>query len=205
MEKRNVQEEAWWASYEKHTGKPYSLIALAAGSFIDAWLFFFPPEIILSALVLARPKRWLFYTLFATFFTILGSYVGYIIGAFFFETFGTVIFSLLGEEEAILEQARLLYQDNAFWTLVLTGITPIPFVPFVMAAGFFKVNIFLFTVAVFFARFFRYGPIALLVALLGQRGVCFVSRALRASTYVGVFLAGLVLLGGAVLLVHVFY
>lgn len=205
MEHERIQKESWWGWYEKQTGKPHSLVLLAAGSFIDAWLFFFPPELILSALVLARPKRWLFYTAFATFFTILGSYVGYVIGAFFFETLGNVILSVLGEESTILEQARTLYAENAFWTLVLTGITPIPFVPFVMAAGYFQVNFFVFTVAVFFARFFRYGPIALLVALFGQKGFVWVRKTLQTSGKISIGIITAALVIGTVLLVHALY
>lgn len=200
-----IHEFPWWGRYEHFANSRWSVWVLAFASFIDAWLFFVPPELFLSALTLARPKRWLLYTAIATMSTLAGAYVGYMIGALFFETAGNAIINLLGEESSIINEAKQLYAENAFVTLVLTGLSPIPFVPFVIAAGFFNINLLTFTIAVLVARVFRYGPIALLVAVFGQKGVVWVHAALQASGRAGVIALVAVVAISVIVLVHAFF
>ena len=197
----NVDEKElprWWRWFEHHGDSFLARFALAIIAILDSIIIFFPPEIAISALVLAKPKKWLFYTLYATFFTVIGALITYTLGAFFFDTYGSFILNLVGGVEAYAA-TQDLFAGNIFWGIIFVGVTPIPWVPFLLAAGVFKVNIFIFLLGVVVARLFRFGVIAFIVAHLGQRGVALVYKIMRMMGTLGIVVSILIVIMLAVL------
>ncbi len=200
-----IQEEhiedlpAWWRWFERCENSFLAKAALALFAILDSIILFFPPEIVIAALVLAKPKKWIFYTVFATFFAAVGAVITYVLGAFFFDTFGNILLALVGGESAFVS-VQQLFELNLIWGILFVGVTPIPWVPFLLAAGVFKVNFGAFLIGVVLARIIRFGIIAFLVAHLGPHGVRLVLKGLKMFGTVGI----VVVILAAVLLAGVF-
>ena len=186
---------SWWRWFEHHGDSFLARVALAVIAMLDSIIIFFPPEIAISALVLAKPRKWIFYTLFTTFFTIVGALITYMLGVFFFDTYGSIILSLVGGAEAYAATQEIFSGNNVLWGIIFVGVTPIPWVPFLLAAGVYKVNIFVFVLGVVIARVLRFGIIAFIVAHLGQRGVALIHKTLRIMGTTGMIVSlGLVII-----------
>ena len=187
----------WWRWFEHHGDSFVGRSILAIFAVLDSIIIFFPPEIIIGALTLAKPKKWIFYTLFTTFFTTVGAVITYILGAFFFDTFGSALLALVGGAEAFAN-VQYVFDSNALWGIIFVGVTPIPWVPFLLAAGAFKINFWIFLAGVVLARIIRFGVIAFLVAHLGQPGLALVLRTLRAMGTAGaaIVVVGLIVAAG---------
>lgn len=191
----------WWRWFEHHGDGFVARTLLALFAILDSVIIFFPPEIIISALVLAKPKKWIFYTLYTTFFTTVGAIITYILGAYFFDTFGSSLLPLVGGAAAFAE-AQHVFDSNIVLGILFVGITPIPWVPFLLASGVFKVNFGLFLFGVVLARIIRFGIIAALVAHLGQRGLALVLKTLRVMGAAGIILVVAALIISSSLFVH---
>ncbi|MCW9054822.1 MAG: VTT domain-containing protein [Candidatus Pacebacteria bacterium] len=157
----------------------------AHGAYAKAWLFFLsftessflfiPPDILLIAILLAGSRQWMYYGLLTSVASILGAVFGYVVALFFYDTLGIHIVDFYHlKEEVVL--AQTLFNNNAFWVIFTAAFTPIPYKVFVLAAGFLKVNFFVFLVASIIGRSLRYIIIAYVVHLLGERAVKLLSR-----------------------------
>jgi len=191
------QMPRWWRWFEQCGDSFWGRVLLAIFAILDSIIIFFPPEIVIAALVLAKPRKWIFYTLFATFFAAVGAVITYILGAYFFDMFGSALLALVGGETAFIEVQELL-NLNALIGILFVGVTPIPWVPFLLASGVFKVNFGIFLFGVVLARIIRFGIIAFLVAHLGQRGLALVLKGMRIMGTTGIIVAiiAAIFLGG---------
>jgi membrane protein YqaA with SNARE-associated domain len=157
----------------------------AHGPYAKAWLFFFSftessflfiaPDVLLIAILLAGSRQWLYYGLLTTIASLLGAMFGYVISAFFFDTVGVRIVEIY-DLTVQLETARAAFADNAFWVIFLAAFTPIPYKVFVLGAGFFKINFFIFLFASILGRGLRYILIAYVVHVVGSRATALLSR-----------------------------
>lgn len=180
----------WWQWFEHHGDGFVGRSILAIFAILDSIIIFFPPEIMIAALTLAKPRKWIFYTLFATLFTTIGAIITYILGAYFFDVFGSAILSLVSGEAAFLE-VQTFFDSNLIAGILFVGVTPIPWVPFLLAAGAFKANFGVFLIGVVLARIIRFGVIAFLVAHFGQKGLSIVLKALKHMGTVGIVFVGI--------------
>lgn len=157
----------------------------AHGAYAKAWLFFLsftessflfiPPDLLLIAILLVSSRQWFYYATLTTIASVLGAVFGYAVAVFFFETIGVKIISFYNLEEYI-ELVRSLFSNNAFWVILTSAFTPIPYKVFVLGAGFLKINFFVFLTASLIGRMFRYFVIAYAVHLFGSRATSFLSR-----------------------------
>src|SRR3972149_8906851 len=74
----------------------YSTWALGVLSFCESSFFPVPPDVLLIALAVSKPRRSLFYSLVTSVMSVLGGVGGYIIGLFLFEAVGKRILTVLG-------------------------------------------------------------------------------------------------------------
>lgn len=91
-------------------------------SFVEAFIFPVPPEVMLAPMTLAQPKRWWKLASFSLVFSLLGSLVGYALGHFAWES----LRPLLGEHmrEVIDTWTGTLREDmNAHWLTMLGALT----------------------------------------------------------------------------------
>ena len=149
----------------------------AHGPHAKAWLIFFsfgeasffpiPPDILLIAILLAGASRWFQYALITTVTSALGGAFGYFVGIFFFGVAGKFIISFYGLEEEMFRVAQL-FEDNAFLTIFTAAFTPVPYKVFTIAAGFFKIDFWVFLLASIVGRGMRFFAIGYAVKLYGK-------------------------------------
>lgn len=139
------------------------LIAFAESSF-----FPIPPDPFQIGVTLAKPNRWKLFATHILIFSLLGGAFGYIIGYWFFESFGQplVNFYHLNEEVA---QVGGFFRDNVFWTVFISAVTPIPYKVFTISAGLFHANFIVFMIASFLGRGMRFFSVGYLVKVLGRK------------------------------------
>lgn len=152
-----------------HADSRRAAIALGFISFFEAIIFPIPPDFFLIAILAAnKARRWAYYSLITSVFSVLGGIVSYAIGYLFFDAFGEKIIELykVGDQ---FETARTLFQENAFWAVLVAAITPLPDKLFNLVAGLFKVNPLIFLAAYIIARSARFFLVGFIMKIFGIR------------------------------------
>lgn len=137
-------------------------------SFSESSFFPIPPDPFLMVYVFANPRNWIKYSTLVSVFSVLGGLFGYVIGFFFFDFFGQWLintYSLVDEFETV----RVLFSENAFWSVFVSAFTPIPYKIFTIASGFFVINIFSFLIASILGRSIRFFIVGFVSYLFGKR------------------------------------
>ena len=180
-------------------GHRHAPAALAAVSFAESSFFPIPPDVMLIPMVLAnRAKAWIYATI-ATVSSVIGGLAGYAIGYFVFEYIGQPILNFYHYAEKF-DQARHVFAENAFWILVVKGLTPIPYKILTIAAGVSHVELSTFIVASIIARALRFYLVAALLYWFGAPIRDFIEKRLTLVTTVFIVL----LVGGFVALRYIF-
>ena len=121
MHRRIYEWTIHWARTPRAT-QALALIAFAESSFFPV-----PPDVLLVAMCLARPKRSFFYAAVCALFSVLGGMLGYVIGYGLWEAVGPFFFSYVpGFTEGAFNRVASLYQENAFWTVFTSGFVRSP-------------------------------------------------------------------------------
>ena len=140
---------------------------LAALTFSESSFFPIPTVTFLIPILLVSAKRWLYYALFTTFFSVLGGIFGYFVGAFFFDTIGASIVSFYGLTEEMVE-VQSQFSRNAFLVVFIGAFTPLPYKVFVLSAGFLKVPFLSFILASILGRGLQFFAISFTLHLFGE-------------------------------------
>lgn len=154
----------------------YGNIALFVLSFIESIFFPVPPDVLLIALALGKPKKAFTFAAICSIGSVAGALVGYALGYYAwiaadgsFTGFAHFFFNNIpGFTEGLYFQIKALFDEWNFWVIFTAGFTPIPYKVFTITAGVFQMNLFMFIVASVIsrsARFFlvsgliwKYGP-----------------------------------------------
>ena len=116
-----------WA---KHKNAPAMLGGL---SFIEAFIFPVPPEMMLAPMCLAKPKSGFWYATISLSASMVGMFVGYAMGYFAIDLAMPLVEKM--GYAAKFESIKKDIVDNGFLLLLAAGFTPIPFKIFTIAAG----------------------------------------------------------------------
>ena len=136
-------------------GRPRALWALAGISFAESSFFPIPPDALLLPMVLAAPKKAWQIAMVCTTASALGGVLGYLIGAFLFESVGREVLAFYGYEDAFAAfQQR--YQDWGVWIVAAGALTPLPYKAITILSGAVGLNLPLFIVCSVLARGFRF-------------------------------------------------
>jgi membrane protein YqaA with SNARE-associated domain len=120
---------------------PMAVQALALIAFAESSFFPVPPDVLLIAMCIARPRRSYYYAAVCTAFSVLGGMLGYLIGYAVWEGVGPFFFSYIpGFTEGAFNKVASLYRENAFWTVFTAGFTPIPYKVFTITGGVCKIS-----------------------------------------------------------------
>ncbi len=166
----------WVIEWSAHRHARWALFGL---SFAEASFFPIPPDVLLVAMVLARPGSARAFAAIATVASILGGVVGYAIGLGLWALISGWTFShlgILGFTPDSFERVQSLYQQNAFLAVFSAGFTPIPYKVFTIGAGVFEVALGVFIAASVLGRGLRFFIVAELVGRLGPRVMPFIER-----------------------------
>ena len=146
----------------KLSSSHYALEWLFAISFIESSFFPIPPDIMLIPMILATPKKaWKIATC-CTIASVLGAYLGYAIGVYFFQLIAEPLLNFYGYLEKF-NQFKNLYTEYGAWIVFGAGITPFPYKIITIASGTVHLNLAVFTLASIAARGLRFFLIAWLL------------------------------------------
>lgn len=154
---------------------PYGGVALFALAFVEASFFFIPPDVLLIALCVGRPRRSLYFAGLCTVGSVLGGVFGYIIGYQLFEMLGRPIIEFYDAGEAF-RRVGDLYRENLVLALGTAGFTPIPYKVFTIAAGAFAVPFVPFVAISAVSRGARFFLVAGLIRIWGPQIRDFIDR-----------------------------
>lgn len=149
--------------------------ALALVSFTESSFFPIPPDPLLMALAISKPKRAIFYGIICTVASVLGGLMGYVIGAVAFEALGQPIIDFYGLQHAY-DELKIKFEDFAFLSILAAALTPIPYKVFTIAAGSFGLPLTPFLTASFLGRGLRFLTEAVLIRLFGEPIRGFIDR-----------------------------
>jgi membrane protein YqaA with SNARE-associated domain len=156
--------------------KPHAAVALVSCAFIEASIFPTPPDVLLVALGVTRPRRSILYALLVVCGSSAGALLGYTLGNSVFDVIGNRVITAVGASgqfDALLHD----YRTNALPVLVLAGFTSIPFMVFTIAAGFHSTvdpaTLFLGALC---GRMIRFLPIGVALFYLGPRVKYYLDR-----------------------------
>ena len=141
----------------------------------------------LIALILAKRSRWLYYTIIAISFSVLGGIAGYFVGLWFFDVIAQPLITTYGWHS---EFARISSQiDASGFVFVLIGaLTPIPYKIVALASGLGQISFVTFLVASIIGRILRLGLVGYLTYLVGPHALPVFRNHLLTLAYIFLFL-----------------
>ncbi len=138
----------------------------------------------LIILAISYPKRSLYYSTICTIGSVLGAYLGYLIGYVFYDTVGIKIIQFYGVENQI-NYVLDKYQENGFIAILTAAFTPIPYKVFTILAGFNKtIDLFTLTIASLIGRAGRFFLVGGLIYFIGPEVKTFIDKYLDKLTIV---------------------
>ena len=148
--------------------KPYAPWLMGAVSFAESSFFPIPPDTMLIPMSLARPERAWFYATLCTLTSVAGGVLGYVIGAYLYDTLGhwlIALYHLGGKVEAF----RDAYQCYGALIILIKGLTPIPYKIVTITSGFAGYNVALFVLFSIVARGTRFYLVAFVLHRYGPQ------------------------------------
>lgn len=114
---------------------PQAMSALFGISLAESSVFPIPPDVLLIAIVAARPAAWLQAAATCTAGSVIGAALGYGIGTAFMTTLGQPIVDFYGAQVQWDRVVGLYQGEWGIWFLGAAAFTPIPFKVATIAAG----------------------------------------------------------------------
>lgn len=189
-------------------GKRYAVPALFLLAFAESSFFPIPPDVLLIALCVGRPKRSFYFALVCTVGSVVGGLAGYAVGYWLwydaageFSRVARFFYDVVpGFTTERFEQVRVLYDRWDFWVVFTAGFTPIPYKIITISAGVFRIDLAMFAVASIVGRAGRFFLVGALLHWVGPRVKRFLEDYLELLTLAFVVL----LVGGFALVKYVF-
>ena len=180
-------------------GKPHASWILGTVSFVESSFFPVPPDVMLIPMSLARPDRAYFYATLCTVTSVAGGVLGYVIGAYLYDTVGLWLMQLYGYGDKI-DLFRAEYAKWGTWIILFKGMTPIPYKIVTISSGFAAYPIVPFILLSFVARGMRFYLLAFLLHRYGPQAREIIEKRLGFWVSVG----AVVIVVGFVLAVYAF-
>ena len=174
----------WTISKANHPKAPWFL---AFVSFIESSIFPIPPDIILILMIISnKAKSWI-YAIICTVSSVLGGIVGYLIGAFFFQTIGIFILETYNLIENF-DEIKSYYYKYGIWIVIIGGLTPFPYKLITITSGFFYLNFPIFILMSFISRGARFFIVAILLWYFGPSIKIYIEKHLNKLIILFLFL-----------------
>lgn len=168
----------FYAWMMRQAAGPYRLWVLGGISFAEASFFPIPPDVFLVPMALADRKRALFLAWICTIGSVLGGLLGYVIGAWLYDSIGHWLITLYGYGKDI-DAFRSAYAEWGTWIILLKGLTPIPYKLVAIASGFAGYDLALFFVLSIITRGIRFAVVAWLIYWFGEPVRHFIEKRLE--------------------------
>jgi membrane protein YqaA with SNARE-associated domain len=154
--------------FEKNADSKESMVFLKIIAFTESSFFPIPPDPFQMVLTLAKPDKWLKFARTILIYSVLGGLFGYVLGLWFFESFGQRLVDFYNLQEEFTKVGSFL-NDNAFWSIFISALSPIPYKVFTISAGLFKINLLIFVLASIVGRGLRFYLVGYLVQKFGRK------------------------------------
>jgi membrane protein YqaA with SNARE-associated domain len=175
---------------------PQALTALFIIAVAESSVFPIPPDVLLIAIVAARPGVWMRAAAICTAGSVIGGVIGYAIGAGLMATVGQSIIDFYSAQAAWDRVVEVYNGPWGVWFLVAAAFTPIPYKVATIAAGATMMPIVPFVIVSALGRAGRFVLVAGTLRLFGPR----VRRRLEANFDVAALLFFVLLVGGFLVL-----
>jgi membrane protein YqaA with SNARE-associated domain len=142
----------WTLHWSKTKYSNYALFGIA---FMGASFFPVPPSVLLIPLVIAEPKKWWKKALICTIGSVCGAFLGYAVGKIFYDTVGVKIVNFYNLQHFVATISEK-YANNAFLSIFIGSIMPIPYKAITITAGIFNISLPILTLASILGRSTRY-------------------------------------------------
>lgn len=154
---------------------PYGVWALFLLAVAESSFFPVPPDVLLIALTLSRPKRWFRYALICSVGSVLGGVIGYVIGLGLWEA-ARPLFIPYAFSQATFDRVVALYDKHDFWIVFIAAFTPIPYKAITITAGVCQISFVMFLVASVIGRSARFFLVAGLIRVFGEKMKTFIEK-----------------------------
>ena len=175
---------------------PQALTALFLIALVESSVFPIPPDVLLIAIVAARPRAWLRAAAACAAGSTIGAVVGYAIGSGFMATLGQPIVDFYGAQENWDRVVALYNGEWGIWFLAGAAFTPIPFKVATIAAGATQLSFAPFVVVSLVGRGARFVLVAAILRVFGAE----VRRRLEQHFDAAALLFLILLIGGFLVL-----
>ncbi len=162
-----------WVLHWAYT--PYGIPALFMISFAEASFFPIPPDVLLMALVLGKPKGWVKFSLDCLAGSVLVGVAGNALGGGIWELVDQWFFAYVFSPE-VFSGMVAKYDANAFLTVFTAAFTPIPFKVITIAAGVAQISIPMLVLASILGRGARFFAVAGLLGIFGTPMKAFIDK-----------------------------
>lgn len=164
----------WVLSWSERPQGPAALGVLA---FAESSFFPIPPDPLLIALALGKPRRAFWFATICSIASVLGGIAGYLIGWGVWSAVSGFFFNYVpGVTPEAFETVRSLYERWDFWAVFVAGFTPLPYKVFTLAAGVFQISLPIFVLASVTSRSARFFILAGLIYFFGPGIQGFIDR-----------------------------
>jgi membrane protein YqaA with SNARE-associated domain len=163
--RRSIRRLYDWTLHWAET--PQALSALFGIALAESSVFPIPPDVLLIAIVAARPSWWLRAATVCTVGSAVGAVLGYGIGSAFMATLGQPILDFYHAQPQ-WDRVVALYQGEwGVWFLAAAAFTPIPFKVATIAAGATDMPFVPFIVVATIGRAGRFVAVAAILRTFG--------------------------------------
>jgi membrane protein YqaA with SNARE-associated domain len=166
---------------------------------VESSFFPVPPDAMLVPMALARPDKAWFYATVCTLTSVAGGVLGYLIGAWLYDSVGLWLISLYGYGDKV-EAFRAAYAQWGGWIILLKGLTPIPYKIVTITSGFAGYNLLLFVLLSIIARGMRFYLVAFVLSRYGDQARAILEE--RLGFWVTIF--AVVLVAGIIAALYLF-
>ncbi|MEM7359557.1 MAG: YqaA family protein [Pseudomonadota bacterium] len=163
---------------------------LAGISFAESSFFPIPVDVMLAPMVLANhQKAWRLATI-TTITSVAGGCFGFLIGAFFFDAYGTQLIEYFNAQDTF-EGVKASYIEHGMLIVLLAGFTPVPYKIFTIASGVIGIAFLPFVLMSLVSRGARFFLVAGLIKLGGDKLEANIHRTVEWLGWGTLILAGL--------------
>lgn len=157
--------------------KPQSTVALSLLSAAESSFFPVPPDVLLIPLVYGKPKKWWYFALVCTVFSVIGGVIGWYIGYAGWEAVKDFFFNYVpGFTPENFDYVKNLYKDNALLAIFTAAFTPIPYKIFTITAGVCDVPLYDLILGSIVGRGGRFFLVGLIIRVVGPKSKEFIDK-----------------------------
>ncbi len=142
---------------------------LAIIAFVESSIFFLPADVLFLPMVLARPRRAIFYATVATVASVLGGIAGWYLGHYAFESIARPILEFYGKADTFENLKASVDYETIVLLLMTSGLAHLPPIKVVtILSGAANISLALFIITAIVTRGARFFILALLLQRYGE-------------------------------------